>query len=288
MAEGTPNLEMPRAGSNVSLAERAYRIRRHAVRMGQVQGQGYVGQALGIADVLAVAYFHALHYRPDDTLWERRDRFLLSIGHYAIALYAALIEAGVLPEEELETYGSDDSRMPMSGMAAYTPGMEITGGSLGHGLGIAVGMCMGLKRKQSDSFVYNLLSDGELGEGSTWEAAMSAAHHKLDNLIAIVDFNNQQADGASTAMLSSEPVTDKFEAFGWHAQRVDGNDIEAVCVAFDLARGLKEPRPRVIVCDTRMAKGVPFLETRDITHFIRVEPHEWALALEALEKGGPQ
>lgn len=279
---------MPRAGSNVSLAERAYRIRRHAVRMGHVQGQGYVGQALGVADVLAVAYFHALRYRPEDTLWEGRDRFLLSIGHYAIALYAALIEAGVLPEEELETYGSDESRMPMSGMAPYTPGMEITGGSLGHGLGIAVGMCMGLTRKRSDSFVYNLLSDGELGEGSTWEAAMSAAHHKLDNLIAIVDFNNQQADGPSTAMLSSEPVTDKFEAFGWHAQRVDGNDIEAVRKAFDMARGLKEPRPRVIVCDTRMAKGVPFLETRDITHFIRVEPHEWTLALEALEKGRPR
>ncbi|MER9548443.1 transketolase [Mesorhizobium sp. M0322] len=279
---------MPRAGSNVSLAERAYRIRRHAVRMGQVQGQGYVGQALGVADVLAVAYFHALRYRPTDTFWEGRDRFLLSIGHYAIALYAALIEAGVLPEEELETYGTDDSRMPMSGMAAYTPGMEITGGSLGHGLGIAVGMCLGLKRKQSDSFVYNLLSDGELGEGSTWEATMSAAHHRLDNLIAIVDFNNQQADGPSTAMLSSEPVTDKFAAFGWYAQRVDGNDLEAVRVAFDQARELKEPRPRVIVCDTRMAKGVPFLETRDITHFIRVEPHEWTLALEALEKGRPQ
>ncbi|MBZ9910303.1 transketolase [Mesorhizobium sp. SEMIA 3007] len=285
MAEGTTEIDMPRAGSNVGLAERAYRIRRHAVRMGQVQGQGYVGQALGVADVLAVAYFHALRYRPTDTRWEGRDRFLLSIGHYAIALYAALIEAGVLPEEELETYGTDDSRMPMSGMAAYTPGMEITGGSLGHGLGIAVGMCLGLKRKRSGSFVYNLMSDGELGEGSTWEAAMSAAHHRLDNLIAIVDFNNQQADGPSTAMLSSEPVTDKFEAFGWHAQRVDGNDIEAVRMAFDLARGLKEPRPRVIVCDTRMAKGVPFLESRDIAHFIRVEPHEWTLALEALERG---
>ncbi|CAN7265749.1 transketolase [Mesorhizobium caraganae] len=285
MAEGTTEIDMPRAGSNVGLAERAYRIRRHAVRMGQVQGQGYVGQALGVADVLAVAYFHALRYRPTDTRWEGRDRFLLSIGHYAIAMYAALIEAGVLPEEELETYGTDDSRMPMSGMAAYTPGMEITGGSLGHGLGIAVGMCLGLKRKRSGSFVYNLMSDGELGEGSTWEAAMSAAHHRLDNLIAIVDFNNQQADGPSTAMLSSEPVTDKFEAFGWHAQRVDGNDIEAVRMAFDLARGLKEPRPRVIVCDTRMAKGVPFLESRDIAHFIRVEPHEWTLALEALERG---
>ncbi|TIS12973.1 MAG: transketolase, partial [Mesorhizobium sp.] len=131
-------------------------------------------------------------------------------------------------------------------------------------------------------------SDGELGEGSTWEAAMSAAHHGLGNLIAIVDFNNQQADGPSTAMLSSEPVTDKFEAFGWHAQRVDGNDIEAVRAAFDTARRLKEPRPRVIICDTRMAKGVPFLEAREMTHFIRVESNEWALALEALEKGRPR
>ncbi|MGX9574308.1 transketolase [Mesorhizobium sp. f-mel] len=279
---------MPRFGSNVSLAERAWRIRRHAVRMGKVQGQGYVGQALGVADVLAVAYFHAMRYRPEDTLWDGRDRFLLSIGHYAIALYAALIEAGVLPEEEFETYGTDDSRMPMSGMAAYTPGMEITGGSLGHGLGIAVGMCLGLKRKKSDSVVYNLLSDGELGEGSTWEAAMSAAHHKLDNLIAVVDFNDQQADGPSTRTLSSEPVTDKFEAFGWHAQRIDGNDIDAVRDAFDRARHLEDTRPRVIVCDTRMAKGVPFLEEREITHFIRVEPHEWALALEALEEGRPQ
>ena len=131
------------ARSNVSLAERAYRIRRNALRMGAVQGQGYIAQALGVADVLAVAYFHAMRYRPDDPHWEERDRFLLSIGHYAIALYAVLIEAGVLPEDEIETYGTDDSRLPMSGMAAYTPGMEITGGSLGHGLGIAVGLCLG-------------------------------------------------------------------------------------------------------------------------------------------------
>ena len=109
--------------SNVSLAERAYRIRRNALRMGAVQGQGYIAQALGVADVLAVAYFHAMRYRPADPHWEERDRFLLSIGHYAIALYSVLIEAGILPEDELETYGTDDSRLPMSGMAAYTPGM---------------------------------------------------------------------------------------------------------------------------------------------------------------------
>lgn len=196
--------------SNVSLAERAYRIRRNALRMGEVQGQGYIAQALGAADVLAVSYFHALTYRPKDPTWEGRDRFLLSIGHYAIALYAALIEAGILPEDEIETYGSDDSRLPMSGMAAYTPGMEITGGSLGHGLPISIGIALGLKRKASNSFVYTLFSDGELDEGATWEAAMSASSYKLDNLIGIVDVNNMQADGPSTAMLNFEPLNSEI------------------------------------------------------------------------------
>ena len=144
------------------LAERAYRIRRNAVRMGEVQGQGYIAQALDIADVLAVGYFHAMRYRPEDPAWEGRDRVLLSNGHYAIALYAALIEAGIVPEAELTNYGFDDSRLPMSGMASYTPGMEMSGGSLGLGLSIAVGMCLGLKRKRSDSRVYTLFSDGEL------------------------------------------------------------------------------------------------------------------------------
>jgi transketolase len=181
--------------SNTSLEMRAWNIRRKALRMGEVQGQGYIGQAFGVADVLATSYFHALEYRPEDPEWEGRDRFLLSIGHYAIALYAALMEAGILPEDEIDTYGMDDSRMPMSGMASYTPGMEITGGSLGQGLGIAVGMALGLKRKKNPAFVYNLMSDGELGEGSTWEAVMSATQWKLNNLICIVDFNNQQADG---------------------------------------------------------------------------------------------
>ncbi|MDH2328796.1 transketolase [Cereibacter sp. SYSU M97828] len=277
----------PAPASNVSLERRAWNIRRKALLMGEVQGQGYIGQALGIADVLAASYFHAMTHRPADPEWEGRDRFLLSIGHYAIALYAVLMEAGILPEEELETYGMDDSRMPMSGMASYTPGMEITGGSLGHGLGIAVGMAMGLKRKNSDAFVYNLMSDGELGEGSTWEAAMSASHHKLNNLICLVDFNDQQADGKSTEMLSAEPVVPKFEAFGWHAQRVNGNDLAAVVAAFDAARAVTDDRPRVIVFDTTMCKGVPFLEQRDITHFVRVEADEWSKALAVLEEGKP-
>ena len=137
------------------MSAHAWRIRRFALRMGEVQGQGYVGQALGWADVLAVAYCHAMSIRPDQPEWEGRDRFLLSHGHYAIALYAALLEAGVLREHELETYGPDDSRLPMSGMATYTPGMEISGGSLGQGLAIAVGQALGLRLKGNGAFVYN-------------------------------------------------------------------------------------------------------------------------------------
>ncbi|MEF7614019.1 transketolase [Aquincola sp. MAHUQ-54] len=271
-----------------SLRRCAYRIRRFALRMGEVQGQGYIGQALGWADVLAVAYAHALNLRPDEPEWEDRDRFLLSHGHYAIAFYAALIEAGIIPESELETYGSDDSRLPMSGMATYTPGMEISGGSLGQGLPIAVGMALGLKHKRNAAFVYNSMSDGELDEGSTWEAAMGAAHHRLDNLICLVDINNQQADGPSGKVMGFEPLADKWAAFGWHVQRVDGNDLPAVLAAFDRARQLTEPRPRVILFDTLMGKGVPFLEQREKNHFIRVDPPEWQQALQILDQSQPE
>ena len=269
----------------IPLAERAHNIRRNALRMGEVQGQGYIAQALDISDVLAVAYFHAMRYRPDDPSWDGRDRFLLSNGHYAIALYAALIEAGIVPEVELETYGSDESRLPMSGMASYTPGMEMSGGSLGLGLSIAVGMGLGLKRKGSTAKVYTLFSDGELDEGAVWEAIQSASHHKLDNVIGIIDVNNQQADGPSTQVMAFEPLVDKLQAFGWFVQRVDGNDLDAVVAAFDAAKVYPEPKPRMIVADTLMGKGVPFLEEREKNHFIRVESHEWQLALAALEAG---
>jgi transketolase len=268
-----------------TLAQRARNIRRNALRMGEVQGQGYIAQALDISDVLAVAYFHAMRYRPEEPAWEDRDRFLLSNGHYDISLYAALIEAGIIPDAELETYGFDESRLPMSGMASYTPGMEMSGGSLGLGLSIAVGMGLGLKRKGSKSRVFTLFSDGELDEGSKWEAMMSAAHHKLDNLIAIIDVNNQQADGPSKQMMGFEPLVDKLEAFGWFVRRVDGNDLDAVVAAVDAANSCPEPQPRVIVADTLMGKGVPFLEQREKNHFIRVEAHEWKLALAELDAG---
>ncbi|MBN3253721.1 transketolase [Pectobacterium brasiliense] len=270
------------------VAAAAWRIRRYALLMGEVQGQGYIGQALGYADVLATAFAHIMNYRPYEPEWEERDRFLLSHGHYAIAYYAALIEAGIIPREELETYGSDDSRLPMSGMATYTPGMEISGGSLGQGLSIAVGMALGLKQKQNSALVINSMSDGELDEGSTWEAAMSAAHYGLSNLINVVDVNKQQADGDSRKILGFEPLEDKWSSFGWYVQRIDGNDLAAVIKAFDNAKNHPENKPRVILCDTLMGKGVPFLETRDKNHFIRVDADEWQKALSVLDENKPE
>ena len=266
-----------------ALADSAYRIRRYSVQMGEIQGQGYVGQALGYADVLAVAYCHAMKFKPEDPNWEHRDRFLLSHGHYAIAHYAALLEAGVISAEEMETYGGDDSRLPMSGVATYTPGMEMSGGSLGQGLAIGVGIALGLRHQKIDAFVYNSMSDGELDEGATWEAALGASHHQLSNLICLIDINNQQADGPSTKVMGFEPLVDKWQAFGWHVQRVDGNDLFAVRDAFDIARAVTEKKPRVILFDTLMGKGVPFLEAREKNHFIRVDPPEWQQALDILD-----
>jgi transketolase len=263
----------------------AHRIRRYALQMGEVQGQGYIGQALGYADVLAVAYCYAMKLKPNEPKWEQRDRFLLSHGHYAIAHYAALIEAGIVPVEELESYGCDDSRLPMSGMATYTPGMEVSGGSLGQGLATGVGMALGLRLKGNPAFVYNSMSDGELDEGSTWEAAMSASSHQLANLICLVDVNNMQADGKSNDVMRFEPLSPKWEAFGWFVQRINANDILAVQQAFDLARNHPDPQPRVILCDTKMGRGVPFLESREKNHFMRVEANEWRKAIELLDEG---
>ena len=265
----------------------AYRIRHHALTMGEVQGQGYVGQALGAADMLAVVYADQLRFHTDDPEWAERDRFLLSTGHYAIGHYAALAEAGIIPVKELETYGSDDSRLPMSGMSTYTPGMEISGGSLGHGLSIAVGAALGLRYQGSGSRVYNFLSDGELDEGSTWEAAMGAHHHQLGNLTAMVDINALQADGKTDSVLRTEPVTEKWQAFGWYAQRVNGNDVGALLAAFDnaAAQAAAVGQPSVILCDTKVGRGVPLLEEREKAHFMRIEEHEWQQCREQLTAG---
>jgi transketolase len=257
----------------------AYRIRHNIIDMGEVQGQGYVGQGLGAADILATVYADQLSYRPTDPHWDARDRFLLSTGHYAIGHYAALAEAGIIPVDELATYGSDDSRLPMSGMASYTPGMEISGGSLGHGLGVAVGMALGLRLRANPARIFNFLSDGELDEGSTWEAGMSAHHHQLGNIIAMVDVNALQADGKTDTVLRIEPLLDKWTAFGWFAQRIDGNDTRALATAFQEATSRAKPtgQPAVILCDTKVGRGVPLLETREKAHFMRIDENEWQI-----------
>ena len=265
----------------------AYRARHHALDMGEAQGQGYVGQALGAADLFACVYADQLRYRADDPHWDERDRFLLSTGHYAIGLYAALAEAGIVDVAELDTYGSDDSRLPMSGMASYTPGMEISGGSLGHGLTVAVGMALGLRHQGSTSRVINFLSDGELDEGSTWEAAMGASHHRLGHLIAMVDVNALQADGPTAGVLRTEPIGDKWAACGWFTQRVDGNDVGALLEAFDAVAERSAPtgQPAVIVCDTKVGRGVPLLENREKAHFMRIDADEWQICREQLTLG---
>lgn len=248
--------------------------------MAKGQGQGYIGQGLGIADVLAVLYFHELRYDPANVGWAGRDRFILSTGHYSIALWAALAEAGVIPVEELSTYGADDSRLEMSTLDT-TPGVEVIGGSLGHGLGQGVGQALGLRLDGSEARVFVELSDGEMQEGSTWEAAMAGAHFGLDGLVALIDCNGIQADGP--VVLDMEPVAAKWRAFGWDTQEVDGNDLAAVAAALAAARA-RDGRPKAIVLRTLPGKGVARIEASEKSHFFRVDPAEWDGIIAAFEE----
>lgn len=254
-----------------SLRRRATRLRRHMLTMAQGQGQGYIGQGLGIADVLAALYFHELRYDPHNLAWRDRDRFLLSTGHYSIALWAALAEAGIIPVEELATYGADNSRLEMSTLDT-TPGVEMIGGSLGHGLGQGIGQALGLRLDGSEARVFVELSDGEMQEGSTWEAAMSASHFRLDGLVALIDCNGIQADGP--VVLDMEPVADKWRAFGWETSEIDGNDMVAVVGALVDARA-RNGKPKAIVLRTLPGKGVPRIETSEKSHFFRVDVAQW-------------
>lgn len=239
--------------------------------MARTQGAGYVGQGLGVADVLAALYFHELRYDPGNLSWVGRDRFLLSTGHYSIALWAALAEAGIIPVAELVTYGADNSRLEMSTLDS-TPGVEVIGGSLGHGLGQGVGQALGLRLDRSDARVFVELSDGELQEGSTWEAAMAAAHFQLDGLVALIDCNGIQADGS--IVLDMEPVAEKWRSFGWETFEIDGNDMEAITGALAAARG-RNGRPKAVVLRTLPGKGVKRIEESEKSHFFRVDVADW-------------
>jgi transketolase len=267
------------------LHRKAKDIRRNVLLMAKNKGDGYVGQGLGAADILTALFFHEMRFDPTSLDWPDRDRFLLSTGHYSIVLFAVLAELGVFPREELASYGADDSRLEMSACET-TPGVEITGGSLGHGLPQAVGMALGSRLSGRNFRVFNFLSDGELQEGATWEAALAAAHYRLSNLIALVDINNMQADGGVSDVMTVEPVKDKWKAFGWHVQAVNGNAMPELVRALETARSASD-QPKAIICHTLMGKGVPFLEVRPKAHFVRVDPIEWDLALNQLERSTP-
>jgi len=258
----------------------AANLRRHMLRMARGPGQGYIGQGLGIADLLAALYFHELRYDPQNLAWPERDRFLMSTGHYSIALWAALAECGVIPLDELSTYGADGSRLDMSTLDT-TPGVEIIGGSLGHGLGQGVGQALGLRLDGYAARVFVELSDGEMQEGATWEAAMAGASFGLDNLVGLVDCNGIQADGR--IVLNMEPIADKWRAFGWQTEEIDGNDIAAIVAALNRARA-RNGRPKAIVLRTLPGKGVPSLEAREKAHFVRVEPGEWDALIGEFER----
>ena len=269
----------PRTTTVLQLQDIALVLRRRMLRMAADKGEGYIAQGLGIADLLAAVYFRELRF--DATALEdpQRDRFLLSTGHYSIALYAVLAELGVLSQEETESYALNGSALPMSTFDE-TPGVEITSGSLGHGLGQGVGMALGLRLSGYDSKVIVELSDGEMQEGSTWESAMSAASFGLDNLWAVIDCNGIQADGPM--VLDIEPVADKWRAFNWSTREVDGNDMGALVAAFDELRDASGPK--AIVLRTTPGSGVPTLVNRERAHFVRVAEHEWTELMEELER----
>lgn len=267
------------------LLDTAYRVRQNQIRMAEVDGRGFLAQALGAAEIVTSLYFYGMNYKPEDPEWEGRDRFLMSAGHNAIAIYSAMAEAGFFPKEELDTYGLDESRLPQASMPKYTPGIEISGGSIGLGLPIAVGIGLGLKRKHSDSKVFVMMGDGELCEGPTWEAAMSASNHNVDNIIALVDMNGIQADGATHTVTKTEPIHEKFEAFGFYTQRINGNSIYEVCKAIDQAKEDQSGKPKIIICDTVPGTGVDFLIGNPKAHFISLDQAGWERAEKELKRG---
>src|SRR6202453_2892791 len=263
------------AGTDVQ--EIALRTRRRVLAMCMGRGQGYAGQGLALADLLAHLYFRVMRRRPDGTYL---DRFVLSTGHSAIGLFAILGELGVYQQDELRTYGKPGSRIEESPLEG-TPGFEITGGSLGQGLSQAVGMALGERLRQSGANVYCLLSDGELQEGQVWEAAMSASHYQLGNLTALIDNNNMQADGVTAEIMSVEPLVERLTAFGFDTQRIGGHDHAALARALPAAE-VPHQQPRAIILQTVPGKGVAEFERHHKVHYLRLEQAAWSEAIAAL------
>ena len=245
------------------LEQRANDMRIDIVRMIAEAGSGHPGGSLSCADILTALYFGGvMDHDPQNPKWEGRDRFILAKGHAAPALYAALAHAGYFPREELMTLRKLGTRLQGHPDCNLCPGVEVSTGSLGQGLSIAAGACAGLKLSGSAQTVFALLGDGECQEGQVWEAAMWAAHKKLDNLVAIVDRNCLQIDGNTADVCDPGDVAAKFAAFGWDAAEVDGHDISALVSALSAAKADRSGKPHVLVARTVKGKGVSFMENQ--------------------------
>jgi transketolase len=259
----------------------ARRMRAHTLGMVHRARASHVGSCFSAADLLAVLYGHFLRLDPARPDWAGRDRFILSKGHATAVLYAALAERGFFPVSELETYGQEGTRL-LGHASHHVPGIELSTGSLGHGLPVGCGLALGLKHDLARPRVVVLLSDGELDEGSNWEAALFAPQHGLDNLIAIVDYNKLQSFGRVDEVISLEPLADKFRAFRWGVREVDGHDHRAIAEA--LAGAPFEPgRPSVLIAHTVKGKGVPFMEDQLAWHYKSPDAAQLEAALQALE-----
>jgi transketolase len=263
------------------LEQTARNLRVEILKMLNVARSGHTGGSLSAIDALTVLYFHAMRHDPSNPAWEDRDRFVLSKGHAAPALYACLAEAGYFSRDDLKTLRRFGSHLQGHPDMNKTPGVEVCTGSLGQGLSQAVGLALAARLQGKSSRVFSLLGDGEVQEGQIWEAAMAAAHFRLDNLCVILDHNGLQIDGEVAKVMNVAPLGPKFLAFNWHVLEVDGHDIQAICRALDDAGQCKE-RPTMIIARTVKGKGVPFFEHKASYHGVPPSDDELVRALEHL------
>ncbi len=264
------------------LAQRAKEMRREVIKMLTESGSGHTGGSLSAADIVTALYFCKLRHRPWEPAWQERDRFILSKGHAAPVLYAALALTGYFDRGLLRTLRRIDSPLQGHPSSKTLSGVEVSTGSLGQGLSLANGIALGLRMSGLDSRVYCLLGDGELQEGQVWEAAMTAAHYSVDNLCAIVDNNGLQIDGFCCDVMKIEPITEKWKAFGWNVMDIDGHDMEKIIHALDEAERVKG-KPTVIVARTVKGKGVSFFEGKAQYHGVAPTGEEQEKALKELE-----
>lgn len=257
----------------IELKIQAARCRLNVLRMLKASGHGHIGGAFSAMDIVTALYFYKMKVDPKNPNMEDRDRFLLSAGHKSLVQYSVLAEKGFFPKEVLDTYGSLGCRIPGHPDMHKLPGVEANTGALGHGLSIAVGMALSLRQQKKDSKVYVILGDGELAEGSNWEAAAAAAHYGIDNLVAFVDFNGLQISGKIQDVMNFTPIADRFAVFGWSVKEIDGNCMEEIVDALDRIP-LERGKPTMIVAHTVKAKGLSFGENNAAFHFWNVNEEQ--------------